>query len=34
MNVSRIYRILQLITMLQSGRGCTADELARELEAN
>ena len=32
MNVSRIYRILQLITMLQSGRGCTADELARELE--
>jgi proteasome accessory factor B len=32
MNVSRIYRILRLITLLQSGRSFTPDELAAELE--
>lgn len=32
MRVSRIYRLLRLITMLQSGRNWTVDELARELE--
>ncbi len=31
MKVSRIYRIIQLITMLQSGRNYTVDELSREL---
>jgi predicted DNA-binding transcriptional regulator YafY len=34
MSVSRMYRVLQMITMLQSGRGYTADELARELEVS
>jgi len=32
MSVSRIYRLLRLITMLQSGQSYSADELARELE--
>lgn len=32
--ISRIYRLLRVITMLQSGRGYTADELARELEVS
>ncbi|RPI61897.1 MAG: HTH domain-containing protein, partial [Planctomycetaceae bacterium] len=32
MNVSRVYRLLRLITMLQSGRSYTVDELAVELE--
>ncbi|KKM22484.1 hypothetical protein LCGC14_1624910, partial [marine sediment metagenome] len=34
MRVSRIYRLLRLITMLQSGRNYTADELAEELEVS
>jgi predicted DNA-binding transcriptional regulator YafY len=34
MSVSRIYRILRLITLLQSGRGWSATELARELEVS
>jgi len=34
MRVSRIYRLLRLITMLQSGRNWTVDELARELEVS
>ncbi|MCJ7544692.1 MAG: transcriptional regulator [Phycisphaerae bacterium] len=32
--VSRVYRLLRLITMLQSGRSYTASELARELEVS
>jgi predicted DNA-binding transcriptional regulator YafY len=32
MSVSRVYRLLRLITMLQSGRSFTPDELALELE--
>lgn len=32
--VSRVYRLLRLITMLQSGRSYTANELARELEVS
>ncbi len=32
--VSRIYRLLRLITMLQSGRGYTVAELAGELEVS
>jgi len=32
MSVSRIYRLLRLITMLQGGRSYTADELAEEME--
>ena len=31
MSVSRIYRVLRLITMLQSGRNYTVSELASEL---
>jgi predicted DNA-binding transcriptional regulator YafY len=34
MSISRIYRILRLITLLQSGRGYSADELAEELEVS
>jgi proteasome accessory factor B len=34
MSVSRIYRLLRLITMLQSGQTFTADELASELEVS
>jgi len=34
MSVSRIYRLLRLITMLQSGRSYTAGELAQELEVS
>ncbi|MDY6913752.1 MAG: WYL domain-containing protein [Planctomycetota bacterium] len=34
MSVSRIYRLLRLITMLQTGRTYTADELARQLEVS
>jgi proteasome accessory factor B len=34
MKISRIYRLLRVITMLQSGRGYTANELARELEVS
>ncbi|HUU22120.1 MAG TPA: YafY family protein [Phycisphaerae bacterium] len=34
MSISRIYRLLRLITLLQSGRGFSADELANELEVS
>jgi len=34
MRISRIYRLLRLITLLQSGRKYTADELAQELEVS
>ena len=34
MSISRIYRLLRLITLLQSGRGYSADDLARELEVS
>ncbi|GAH79674.1 unnamed protein product, partial [marine sediment metagenome] len=34
MNVSRIHRLLRLITMLQSGRSYSAGELADELEVS
>ena len=34
MNVSRIYRLLRLITLLQTRRDYTADELARELDVS
>ena len=34
MNVGRIHRLLRLITMLQTRRDYTADELARELEVS
>ncbi len=34
MRVSRIYRLLRLITMLQQGQGYTAGDLARELEVS
>lgn len=34
MSVSRVYRLLRLITLLQSGRGRTASELASELEVS
>lgn len=34
MNVSRIYRLLRLITLLQSGRSYTAGQLAEELEVS
>ncbi len=34
MSVSRIYRVLRLVTMLQSGRNYTASELATELEVS
>lgn len=34
MSVSRIYRVLRLITLLQSGRSFTADELSQELEVS
>ncbi len=34
MDVSRIHRLLRLITLLQSGRGYTATDLARELEVS
>ena len=34
MRISRIYRLLRLITMLQTHRNYTADELARELEVS
>lgn len=34
MKVSRIYRLLRVITMLQGGRGYTANELASELEVS
>ena len=34
MNVSRIYRLLRLITLLQSGRGYTVRDLAAELEVS
>ena len=34
MRASRIHRLLRLITMLQSGRSYTADELAEELEVS
>ncbi len=34
MNVSRIYRLLRLVTLLQSGRNYTAHELAEELQVS
>lgn len=34
MSVSRIHRLLRLITLLQGGRGYSADDLARELEVS
>lgn len=34
MRISRIYRLLRLISMLQSGRSYTANELAEELEVS
>lgn len=34
MSVSRIYRLLRLVTLLQSSRGRSADELAQELEVS
>jgi len=34
MSISRIYRLLRLITLLQSGRGYSADDLAAELEVS
>jgi predicted DNA-binding transcriptional regulator YafY len=34
MSVSRIYRLLRLVTLLQSHRGRSADDLARELEVS
>ena len=34
MSISRIYRVLRLITMLQSGRSYTVAQLARELEVS
>ena len=34
MSVSRIYRLLRLVTSLQCGRGQSADDLARELEVS
>ncbi len=34
MSVSRVYRLLRLITLLQSSRGYSADDLARELEVS
>lgn len=34
MNVSRIYRLLRLITMLQSGRSYSVNELAEEFEVS
>ncbi len=34
MSISRIHRLLRLITLLQSGRGYSADDLARELEVS
>jgi len=34
MSISRIYRVLRLITILQGGRGYTASELAEELEVS
>ena len=34
MSISRIYRLLRLITLLQGGRGYSADELAAELEVS
>ena len=34
MNVSKVYRIIRLITLLQGRRGYTAAELARELEVS
>ena len=34
MNVSRIYRLLRLVTMLQGGKGYTAKELAQELDVS
>ena len=34
MSISRIYRLLRLITLLQGGRTYTARELARELEVS
>jgi len=34
MRISRVYRLLRLITMLQSGRSCAVSQLARELEVS
>jgi predicted DNA-binding transcriptional regulator YafY len=34
MNVSRIYRLLRLVTLLQSGRSYTADQLADDLQVS
>lgn len=34
MRISRIHRLLSLVTMLQSGRGYTANDLATELEVS
>ncbi len=34
MRISRIHRLLRLITMLQTGRGYSANDLARELEVS
>ncbi len=34
MNVSRIYRLLRLVTLLQSGRSLTADQLAEDLQVS
>ena len=34
MSISRIYRLLRLITLLQGGRGYSASELAEELEVS
>ena len=34
MNVSRIYRLLRLVTLLQSGRSYTADQLAEDLQVS
>src|SRR6056297_1482272 len=34
MKVSRVYRLLSLITLLQGGQGYTADQLAEELQVS
>ncbi|NLW86197.1 MAG: HTH domain-containing protein, partial [Planctomycetes bacterium] len=34
MSISRVYRILRIITILQGSRGYTADELASELDVS
>lgn len=34
MSISRVYRLLRVITLLQGSKGLTADELARELDVS